>query len=364
MSGMVDGGRLAQRVWRGTSPGARVLRALLLVPAAAYRAAVALRNAAYDVGVLRSGRLPRASLGVGNIAVGGVGKTPVAAFLAGELSRRGATPGILLRGYRGGDEAEEHRARTPGAVVVADPHRRRGAERALAEGADVLILDDCLQHREVRPDALLVVLAAETAGDPMWPLPAGPWREGLRALGRGDGVVVTYKTAAAELAAATARRLAPLTRSGIAVAAGLHIARLVPLRDGTPLAAGWLDGREVVALCGIGEPAPFRSQLERLGARVRLQAYGDHHAFRPADVDAALAAAGATGTVVTTAKDAVKLRPMWPAAAPACLVAELAVHVTYGEEDLARLLDRIGRAAHPQTPSEAAGGPPDRRMTT
>ena len=361
MSGS-GGARLAHRVWRSTSPLAAGLRALLLVPAAAYRAAVALRNVAYDAGVLRSWRLPRSSLGVGNIAVGGVGKTPVAAFLAGELSRRGAKPGILLRGYRGGDEAEEHRARTPGAVVVADPDRRRGAERAVAAGAEVLVLDDCLQHREVRPDALLVVLAAETAGDPMWPLPAGPWREGLRALGRGDGVVVTYKTAAADLAAATARRLAPLTRSGIGVAAGLHIARLVPLRDGTPLAAGWLDGREVVALCGIGEPTPFRSQLERLGARVRLQAYGDHHAFRPADVDAALAAAGAAGTVVTTAKDAVKLRALWPSAAPACLVAELAVRVTYGEEDLSRLLDRIGRGAHPLNHREAAGAPPDRRM--
>lgn len=362
MSAGSGGARLAHRVWRSASPLARGLRALLLVPAAAYRGVVALRNLAYDAGVLRSWRLPRASLGVGNIAVGGVGKTPVAAFLAGELARRGAKPGILLRGYRGGDEAEEHRARTPVAVVVADPDRRRGAERAVAGGAEVLVLDDCLQHREVRPDALLVVLAAETAGDPMWPLPAGPWREGLRALGRGDGVVVTYKTAAAELAAATARRLAPLTRAGIGVAAGLHIARLVPLRDGTPLAAGWLDGREVVALCGIGEPAPFRSQLERLGARVRLQAYGDHHAFRPAEVDAALAAAGATGTVVTTAKDAVKLRSLWPAAAPACLVAELAVRVTYGEADLSRLLDRIGRAAHQLNHREAAGAPPDRRM--
>lgn len=362
MSGVADGARLAHRVWRGTDPLARVLRALLLVPAGAYRAAVALRNAAYDRRVLRSWPLPRPALGVGNLAVGGVGKTPVAAFLAGELLRRGARPGILLRGYRGGDEAGEHRARTPAAVVVADPDRRRGAERAVAGGAEALVLDDCLQHRAVRPDALLVVVAAETAGGPMWPLPAGPWREGLRALGRGDGVVVTYKAAAADAAAATARRLAPLTRSGLGVAAGLEIARLVPLAGGTPLAATWLAGREVVALCGIGEPGPFRTQLERLGARVRLHAYGDHHAFGPGDVAAAVAAAGPAGTVVTTAKDAVRLREAWPPAAPACLVAELAVRVTYGAEDLARLLDRIGRAAHPQPQREAAGVPPDPRM--
>ena len=359
---MADGARLAHRVWRASSPAARLLRAALLVPAAGYRAAVALRNAAYDLGVLRSSRLPLAAVGVGNLAVGGVGKTPVAAFLAGELARRGARPGLLLRGYRGGDEVAEHRARTPAAVVVADPDRRRAASQAVAQGAEVLVLDDCLQHRAVRPDALLVVVAAETAGEPMWPLPAGPWREGLRALGRGDGVVVTYKTAEAEAAASVARRLAPLTGSGIGVAVALEIARLVALAGGTPLAATWLHGRVVVALCGIGEPEAFRAQLERLGARVRLHAYGDHHAYRPAEVAEALAAAGPAGTVVTTAKDAARLRPLWPAAAPACLVAELAVRVTYGEEDLARLLDRIGRAAHPPTRSVAAGTPPDHRM--
>jgi len=360
----VDWAALAHRVWRGTSPGARLARALLLLPAGAYRAGVAVRNAAYDHRVLRSWRLPRASLGVGNIAVGGVGKTPVAAYLAQELARRGAKPGILLRGYRGDDEAEEHRARTPAAVVVADPDRRRGAAQAIAAGAQVLVLDDCLQRRDLCHDALLAVVAAETAGDRKWPLPAGPWREGLGALGRCDGVVVTYKTAAADVAASTARRLAPRTRTGLGAAAGLEIARLVPMHGGTPLAAGWLCGRDVVAVCGIGEPGLFRSQLESLGARVRLSAFGDHHRYVPSDLAAAVAAAGPDGVVVTTAKDAVRLRPVWPEKAPACLIAELEVRVTYGEDALARLLDRLGRAAHPRSNPVAAVVPPDRRMST
>lgn len=359
----MDGAALAQRLWRGTSPGMRLARALLLLPAGVYRAGVGLRNAAYDHGLLRPRPLPRPSLGVGNIAVGGVGKTPVAAYLARELARRGAKPGILLRGYRGGDEADEHRARTPDAVVVADPDRRRGAVRAVAAGAEVLVLDDCLQRRDVRPDALLAVVAAETAGDRMWPLPAGPWREGLGALGRCEGVVVTYKTAGADVAAATARRLAPRTRTGLGAAAGLEIARLVPLAGGTPLAASWLHGRDVVAVCGIGEPALFGSQLERLGARVRLVAFGDHHRYLASDVTAATAVAGPDGVVVTTAKDAVKLRPVWPELAPTCLVAELEVRVTCGADALARLLDRLGRAAHPQPNPVAAVVPPDRTST-
>jgi tetraacyldisaccharide 4'-kinase len=339
-------------------------RAALLAPAALYRLAVGVRNAVYDVGLLRSRPLPVPSLGVGNIAVGGVGKTPVAAYLAGNLARRGARPGILLRGYRGGEEAQEHRARTPEAVVVADPDRRRGAAEAVRAGAEVLVLDDCLQRRDLELDVMLAVVAAETAGDRMWPLPAGPWREGLGALGRCDGVVVTYKTVPADVAAAVARRLAPLTRTGLGVAAGLEIARLVPLEGGAVRAGAWLHGRDVVALCGIGEPGLFRSQLEGLGARVRVAAFGDHHRYVPTDLVAVFAASGPDGLVVTTAKDAVKLRPVWPAAAPPCFVAELDVHVMYGADPLARLLDRLGRAAHPRPNPAAAVVPPDRRMST
>ena len=334
------------------------MRALLLVPAAIYRAGTALRNAAYDVGLLRSRRLPAPSVGVGNLAVGGTGKTPLAAWLAGEAARRGLRPGILLRGYRGGDEATEHAERTPGAVVVADPDRHRGAARAVREGAQALVLDDCLQRRDVRTDLLLAVVAAESAGERRWLLPAGPWREGLGALGRCDVVVVSYKVASAEEAASEARRLAPRTRLGVGVAAGLKLARFLPLTGGAPLAAGALEGRDGVAVSGIGAPERFAAQLEALGARVRLLDFGDHHAYTAADAAAAAAAAGPEGLIVTTAKDAVKLRGVRGAQSPAWVVAELEVRVTYGESDLARLLDR---AVRPQSnPVTAPAAPPVR----
>jgi len=349
---------LPRRVWRGESLGARVARAALLVPAALYRAGVALRNAGYDAGLLPSRTLPAPSLGVGSIAVGGTGKTPVAAYLAGEVARRGRRPGILLRGYRGGDEASEHAERVSGAVVVADPDRHRGAARAVREGAEVLVLDDCLQRRDVRTDLLLALVAAETAAERKWPLPAGPWREGLGALRRCDAVVVTYKVTPPDAAAATARMLAPRTRLGVGVAVGLKLARFLPLTGGAPLPAGALAGRAVVAVCGIGAPEAFGAQLEALGARVRLFDYGDHHAYAASDVAAAIEAAGPDGVIVTTAKDAVKLRSVYRAPAPACVVAELEVRVTYGESELARLLDRVVR---PQSnPVTAAKAPPAR----
>ena len=110
-------GRTARWVWYARGPTVAVARLLLLAPAALYRVAVLVRNAAYDAGVLRSARLPAPSVGVGNLAVGGVGKTPVARFLAVELARRGCRVGVLLRDY-GDDEVREHREALPAAVVV------------------------------------------------------------------------------------------------------------------------------------------------------------------------------------------------------------------------------------------------------
>jgi tetraacyldisaccharide 4'-kinase len=361
----MDWAGVARRVWRGRSAAPAALRAALLLPAGVYRAAVMARNAAYDWGVLRSWPLPRPSLGVGNLAVGGAGKTPVAAYLAGELVRRGARPGILLRGYRGGDEAAEHAARNPGAEVVADPDRRRGAGHAVAAGAEVLVLDDCLQRRELKLDVMLGVVAAETAGGRAWPLPAGPWREGRGALRRCDAVVVTFKAAAAGEAERVARALAPLTRRGVGIAMALEIARLVPLEGGAPLPAASLRGRRVVAVSGIGDPELFAAQLVELGAEVRPMPFGDHHVFSASDVAAAVSLAGGAGSgvVVTTAKDAVRLRQRWPASAPTCLVAVLEPRVTYGQEELTRLLDRIGRAAHASPTPMAATEPHDGRTS-
>lgn len=358
MRGATDWRRLAQRVWRGESALAAAARALLLVPAAGYRAGVALRNGAYDLGLLVSRPLPAPSVGVGNLAVGGTGKTPVAACLAAELVRRGRRPGILLRGYAGGDEAAEHAARVKEAVVVADPDRHRGAAQAVRQGADVLVLDDCLQRRDVRTDVLLALVAAETAGDRISLLPAGPWREGLGALGRCEGVVVTYRVASAAEAAATAVRLGPRTRLGIGVAAELKLARFLPLLGGEPLPVGALAGREVVVVCGIGAPELFRAQLEDVGATVRLLAFGDHHTYAASDLAAAIALAGPDGLLVTTAKDAVKLRGVHRAERPACLVAELEVRVTHGKEDLWRLLDRVAR---PRSNPVTADTPPSVR---
>jgi tetraacyldisaccharide 4'-kinase len=353
----VDAALAARWVWRG-SGFAALVRVGLLPAAAVYRAAVLARNAAYDAGLLVSRSLPLPSIGVGNLAVGGTGKTPLSAWLAGELAARGAHPAIVLRGY-GGDEPAEHAAR-PDAIVEANADRQVAARRAAARGADSLVLDDCLQRRDVRPEAMIAVIAAETWVGPRWPLPAGPWREGTGALARADLVLVTARTAADDSVAALGAILAPRARQGAWAGARLAPGVLTPLGGGQAEPLTTLRGRAVVAVSGIGEPDLFAAQLREAGADVRPMAFGDHHPYTSGDVKAIIDAVGTGGTIVTTAKDAVKLRGLWPSNGPRCLVAELRVRITGGAEHLGRLLDRVATAARHHRTS-AAAAPPETR---
>ncbi len=343
-------------VWRGTGPLPALARTALLPGAVLYQAAMAVRNWAYDTGWRRSFALPLPSVGVGNLAVGGTGKTPLAMHLCRVLGERGLRAGVLLRGY-GNDEVRELAEALPGVVVKAGADRRTAAQEARAAGAEALVLDDCLQHRRVHPSVVLAVVAAETWLGNRWPLPAGPWREGPAALERADAVVVTARTAGLSEATALAEALARRTRAGGAIVARIAPAAFRPLAGGAPRGPDLGAGRTVLAAVGIGEPSLFASQLERLGATVDRIDYGDHHPYSAADARRAADRAGPDGLVVTTAKDAVKLRALWPADGPPCWVAEARVTIEAGADALAALLDRVATAARGHNPGVAAAPP-------
>ena len=344
-------------LWRSRSFAAKAARSALLPLAGLYRAGVAARNAAYDAGLAKKSPLARPSIGVGNLAVGGTGKSPLTAFLAAELKRRGVTAGIVLRGY-GADEVAEHRASSPDAAVEADPDRHRAAEKAAQRGAEVLVLDDCLQRRDVQTDVMLAIVSADTWNAPRWPLPAGPWREGPGALARADAVVVTRKAASQQSADELRRALAPRTRGKAGVTASLELLALARMDGGPAADLLMLAGRDVLAVSGIGEPDLFVEQLRRLGARVEPLSFGDHHAYTAGDVQQIITRAG-TRWIVTTGKDAVKLQGLWPAGGPVCYVARLGVRIESGADVLDGLLDRVATAARTNNP-EVAAAPPAR----
>ncbi len=353
----MDAARLAEWVWYGRGAGPAAARAALAPAELLFRAGAAARGALYDRGLARARPLGLPAVGVGNLTVGGTGKTPVAAWACAELRRRGARPALLIRGV-GGDEPRVHALLNPDVPVVADPDRVRGASRAARLGADALVLDDAFQHRRARRDADLVLVSAERYDGAERLLPAGPYREALGALRRAAVVVVTRKSATAARAGDVADALR--ARGAAADVAVVHLAADALRRwpadagppDDRPLDA--LRGAPVVAPAGVGDPAAFAAQLAAAGARVTLARYADHHAYTR-DEAAALAARGAGGAwIVTTLKDAVKLGPLWPRGGAPLWYVSQRVTVERGAEALAARLDAAAAAAR----ARAAGAPP------
>lgn len=276
-----------------------------------YRRLVARRTAAYASGRRVVWRAPVPVIVVGNLTLGGTGKSPLVAWLVRHLEERGRRPGILSRGYGGRGERYPLRvtARTPAAAcgdeprmladqtgvpVVVDPDRPRGARRLLEEGCDILVADDGLQHLALARDLELVVVDGARGFGNGRCLPEGPLREPLSRLGSVDAVLVNGEAA-------------------FEVPPGAFTMHLVPsawrrLGDGErrPLDPPPFAGA-VHAVAGIGRPARFFETLAGLGVEALPHPFGDHHAYRAEELDF-----GDARPLVMTAKDAVKCRGLAP----------------------------------------------------
>jgi tetraacyldisaccharide 4'-kinase len=265
---------------------------------------VAVRNGLYDSGRLTVHRPAIPTISVGNLTVGGTGKTPITSYLARELHARGRRPAIVLRAYRSGDEVLVHQQLTAEVPTMASLDRLESIAQAASLGCDVAILDDGFQHRRVARVADIVLVSADA-----WPgshalLPAGPWREPVSALRRATLVIVTRKAVALRAAEEVA------TRVGAGVVASLAFDTLRGLNGETrPVSS--LRGARVHAVAAIGDPAAFFAQLRAAGADVVPHAFRDHHAYSAEDVSRLVRAANGAA-VVCTLKDAVKIGPLWP----------------------------------------------------
>jgi len=328
--------RVVERSWREGG----VLPALLSPLSWLYRGVIATRTTLYDRGILASHPLGLPTMSIGNLTVGGTGKTPISAWVAQEVLRRGLRPAILLRGY-GDDEPAVHRQLTPAAVVIPDADRIRGAAAARQAGAQVLILDDGFQHRRAARDLDLVLVAAEQ-GLPTRLLPAGPLREPHRAMARASVIIVTRKSASLAQATEVAAAWSRFARGAPVVLVSLVLDAVCPVATGSvgPLPLSALSGQRVLAVAGIGDPRAFGRQIEGAGAQVALAAFPDHAPFREAEIESLSARAREVDRVVCTLKDAVKLGDRWPRNAPQLWYLSQRVVIERGGEVLQALLDR------------------------
>lgn len=339
-----------ERVWYGHGPAAAIARAALLPFERAYGAVVGARDILYDAGWLPAQHTPIRAVSVGNLSVGGTGKTPVAAWIARELVERGARPAVVLRGY-GADEPLVHRILNPSIPVVVNADRAAGVARAAQLGADVAVMDDAFQHRRVRRVSDLVLVSADRWTSNHRLLPAGPWREPLRALRRASMIIVTRKavpeSAVDEVHAALAAVNARVPRVGLRLAPSGLVE--VGGADTRPLDA--LAGRRVHVITAIGDAPSFLAQLRAAGAEVTATTFRDHHRFTARDIAHAVIAVPADGWALCTLKDAVKLQGRWPRhGAPLWYVSQQVI-VERGVGGLERLLDDLVRARFQTSPT-------------
>jgi tetraacyldisaccharide 4'-kinase len=322
-----------ERRWRAGQAADGALGCMLAPAAALFRLGAWVYHRAYDIGVLRAWRAPVPVLSVGNVTVGGTGKTPMTRWLVARLQERGARPGVLHGGYAD-DEPLLHRSWYPDTPVVVGKDRRTSALDAVAQGATVLVMDDGFQHRRMARDVDVVLVAAEAWSGAAPMLPRGPWRESMRALRRADVLVVTRRAADVESARQVVRALErivdrPVARVHLAPS-GWRTPAGEP-RQGAPA--------ECVAVAAIGQPEAFMEQARMVGAPVvELLEFPDHYRYGPGDV-AVIRRAARGRALVTTAKDAVKLRRLLD---PDTLwVLDQQVVVEEGEDALKEILARV-----------------------
>lgn len=301
-----------QRLWYQSKP--LWLRLLLWPLSCVFAACVRLRRTAYRVGLFHAVKVGKPVIVVGNITVGGTGKTPFVMWLAGLLRLHGWRVGIVLRGYGGastqwprtvspqtdprevGDEAVLIAART-GAIVVAAPDRVAAARKAIESGADVVLADDGLQHYRLARDCEFAVVDEQRGLGNGHLLPAGPLREPSSRL-RGVNLIVRTRRSTAVSPATPhceSQHIVATSRLGAVVAlAGSATRTLDSFRPGP-----------VHAIAGIGNPEAFFAGLAQAGLQVLPHPLPDHAPIRPEDIGFA-----DDLPVLMTHKDAVKCRAL------------------------------------------------------
>lgn len=336
--------RLLLRPWGTVAQG-------FLVPLTAasflYGLGVRARARAYRLGLFRSRRLPCRVISVGNLTVGGTGKTPMVIHLAELLSRQGRKVGIVSRGYgrRGGDarllvsdgkeilttpeEAGEEpylmARRLPGVPVMVAKKRLDGGRLLCQQmGVDTLLLDDGFQHLGLQRDLDLLLIDATDPFGNGYLLPRGTLREPFSALSRAHAVVLTRLEQNGPLFSDRLQALMKEISRGYSLPtlrSTFGPTALIPLQGGEAREVGWLRGRRWFLFSGIGNPQTFRRTVEQLGGIVvGEKVFGDHQVYSARLVRRLLREASefSPDGILTTEKDGVKVArwleegdPMW-----------------------------------------------------
>ena len=352
----------AEKIWYGPAAGGAGLPSLLTPAAWGCRLGVGIRNRLYDSGALQVKRTPVPCVSVGNLVVGGTGKTPVTKWVSRALGHAGLRPAVISRGYGGekkgpevvvpgsgaarfyGDEPVMLALEQPEVPVVVGRDRWAAGVKAVEEcGAGVLVADDAFQHRRLGRDLDVVVVDAARLFGNGRVFPRGPLREPVASLARADVVFLTRVAAAGE---SLVERRAFL--SSIAPVAEFVESNIVPsgwrLFGSAPMRASGPPEGGVYAFCGLANPEAFVGTLEEGGCLVRgRRAFPDHHRYAVGDLETLARAADKSGAAaaVTTAKDAVRIES-WPGRVP-LFILDVELRLVRGEERFREMIADVGK---------------------
>lgn len=349
---------------RPTSPLPGVLRVLAVPLAAGYSRIIGSRNAAFDAGrgVVE---IDRPVISVGNLSVGGTGKTPMVAWVVRTLLEGGLRPAIAMRGYaRSGstgesDEEEEYRESLGGVAVVAQPNRLAGLLALFAtregERCDCVVLDDGFQHRRIarQLDIVLVDATRDPFSDRL--LPSGWLREPVASLARAGIVVLTHAESVSASEMGTLKREIARIKPAVKIAIARHVWKSLTLSSeagerNEPVA--WLRGKRAVAACGIGNPGPFVKSVTNAAGNPAVEfVRPDHDPFAPRTVRLLVEKAKEAGAdaIVVTGKDWAKIKRVGPEAWPCPVVrANLEIAFDEGGETIKRAVLEAASAEPPE----------------
>ena len=295
-----------------------------------YGVAVSLRNEMYDRGIFKEEKLPCKVISVGNITVGGTGKTPMVIMLATLLKENGCKPVVLSRGYGGrskspvnivsdgfrimmghveaGDEPVLIAKSTEGVPVITGPRRTQTGRVAIEKlGADVLILDDGFQHRGIFRDINIVLLDRDKPFGNGYLLPRGPLREPPESMKRAD--LIIWRDSSPD------GRYPIYQEQGIdkflpVLSGHLRPKSLIRGNTGEAFPLEHIKGKRLCAFAGVGSPKSFRQTIESLGGMpVSFLPYPDHYRYSMEDLRNIREKASAAGAelIITTEKDGIRL---------------------------------------------------------
>ncbi len=333
------------RGWRSS-----VARGLLRCAEVPYAAIVQSRNFGYDCGWLRTHAVDALVISVGNLTMGGTGKTPMVQWLADWFQQRDMRVALVSRGYKAApdsqnDEALELSQKLPDVPHLQNPDRVAAARQAIAEHqSQVILLDDAFQHRRIQRDLDIVLIDALEPSGFGHVFPRGTLREPMRNLRRAD-VIVLSRSDAIDAQRRIAlrdqiRRRAPHA-DWVEV---VHEPKALRCFGGDRQSLDWLAGRKVLAFCGIGNPAGFRHTLASSGCVVAdFIEFSDHHPYDDQDLQRLSRWAqryNDAAAVICTHKDLVKVNrgqieglPLW--------ALEIGVAIRAGEDLLGSQLTAL-----------------------